>query len=50
MPKTLSIPTKNSGNTPERIAASLRTAILHHQLNSSQPWRQDQLAEQCGVS
>jgi DNA-binding transcriptional regulator YhcF (GntR family) len=50
MPKTLSIPTKNSGNTPERIAASLRTAILHGQLKSSQPLRQDQLAEQFGVS
>ena len=50
MPKTLSIQTKNPGNTPELIAASLRTAILQGRLKSNQPLRQDQIAEQFGVS
>ncbi|HSN23649.1 MAG TPA: GntR family transcriptional regulator [Methylomicrobium sp.] len=50
MPKTLSIQTKNPGNTPELIAASLRTAILQGRLKSNQPLRQDQIAEQLGVS
>ncbi|MBI5579048.1 MAG: GntR family transcriptional regulator [Deltaproteobacteria bacterium] len=50
MPKTLSIQTKNPGNTPELIAASLRTAILQGRLESNQPLRQDQIAELFGVS
>jgi DNA-binding GntR family transcriptional regulator len=50
MPTTFAAPARNPGNTPELIAASLRTAILQNQIKSNQPLRQDQLAEQFGVS
>lgn len=42
--------TKTPGNTPEAIASALRNAILHGRLRSNQPLRQDQIAEQFGVS
>jgi DNA-binding GntR family transcriptional regulator len=41
---------KSPGNTPEVIAAALRDAILQGRLRSNQPLRQDQIAEQFGVS
>jgi len=41
---------KNPGNTPELIASALRSAILQGRLKSNQPLRQDQIAEQFGVS
>jgi DNA-binding GntR family transcriptional regulator len=50
MSKTLPILIKNPGNTPELIASALRGAILKGRLKSSQPLRQDQIAEQFGVS
>ncbi len=42
--------TKSPGNTPEVIAAALRQAILQGRLSSGQPLKQDQIAEQLGVS
>lgn len=39
-----------STNTAERIAAQVRAAILHGELKSKQPLRQDELAAQFGVS
>lgn len=41
---------KNPGNTPELIASSLRSAILQGRFESNQPLRQDQIADQFGVS
>lgn len=41
---------KNPGNTPEVIASALRNDILHGRFKSNQPLRQDQIAEQFGVS
>jgi DNA-binding GntR family transcriptional regulator len=50
MAQTLSIMIRNPGNTPDLIAAALRGAILQGRLASNQPLRQDQIAEQFGVS
>ena len=50
MVNSLRNPIKNPGNTPELIASCLRSAILQGRLQSSQPLRQDQIAEQFGVS
>jgi DNA-binding GntR family transcriptional regulator len=50
MSKSLSILIKNPGNTPELIASAMRRAILQGRLKSNQPLRQDQIAEQFGVS
>lgn len=41
---------KSSNSTTELIAASLRTAILHGELKSKQPLRQDEIAANFGVS
>ena len=41
---------KNLGNTPEFIANALRNAILQGQYKANQPLRQDQIAEELGVS
>ena len=49
MSKSLPIQIKNPGNTPELIAAAMRSAILQGRLKSNQPLRQDQIAEQFGV-
>jgi DNA-binding GntR family transcriptional regulator len=46
----LSIFQKNLGNTPEYIAGSLRNAILQGRFKANQPLRQDQIAEELGVS
>jgi DNA-binding GntR family transcriptional regulator len=50
MDKLISLQPKSPGNTPEAIATALRNAILQGQLRSNQPLRQDQIAEQFGVS
>lgn len=50
MIKSLPTQIRNPGNTPELIASALRSAILLGQLKSNQPLRQDQIAEQFGVS
>ncbi len=50
MSNAVSIAIKNPGNTPELIASSLRSAILQGRFESNQPLRQDQIAEQFGVS
>jgi len=50
MSTTLPLPIKNPGNTPELIASALRNTILKGWLKSNQPLRQDQIAEQFGVS
>jgi DNA-binding GntR family transcriptional regulator len=50
MAKSIPISFKNPGNTPELIASALRHAVLHGRLKSNQPLRQDQIAEQFGVS
>lgn len=42
--------TKSPGNTPQVIADALRHAILQGRLTSGQPLKQDQIAEQMGVS
>ena len=41
---------KSLGNTPEFIANVLRNAILQGQYKAKQPLRQDQIAEELGVS
>jgi DNA-binding GntR family transcriptional regulator len=41
---------KSPGNTPEYIARALRSAILQGRYKANQPLRQDQLAEELGVS
>lgn len=46
----LSIYQNNPGNTPEFIANALRNAILQGQYTANQPLRQDQIAEELGVS
>ena len=46
----LSFYAKNPGNTPEYIADALRNAILQGRYQANQPLRQDQLAEELGVS
>jgi DNA-binding GntR family transcriptional regulator len=50
MSKSLPFWIKNPGNTPEFIASGLRSAILQGRFKSNQPLRQDQIAEQFGVS
>jgi DNA-binding GntR family transcriptional regulator len=50
MSKSFPILIKNPGNTPELIASAMRSAILQGRLKSNQPLRQDQIAEQFGVS
>jgi DNA-binding GntR family transcriptional regulator len=50
MTKSMPFLIKNPGNTPEVIASALRNDILHGRLKSNQPLRQDQIAEQFGVS
>jgi DNA-binding GntR family transcriptional regulator len=50
MTKIVTLQTKSPGNTPEVIASALRNAILQGHLKSNQPLRQDQVAEQLGVS
>ena len=46
----LSIFKHNPGNTPEFIANALRNAILQGRYKANQPLRQDQIAEELGVS
>ena len=41
---------KSPGNTPEYIAGALRYAILQGRYGANQPLRQDQIAEELGVS
>lgn len=41
---------KSPGNTPEYIADALRNAILQGRFKANQPLRQDQLADELGVS
>jgi DNA-binding GntR family transcriptional regulator len=50
MKRPLTVPIKNPGNTPSLIAAALRSAILQGRLKSGQQLKQDQIAEQFGVS
>jgi DNA-binding GntR family transcriptional regulator len=49
MNKTLYL-RENAGNTPGFIAAALRNAILQGRYDANQPLRQDQIAEELGVS
>lgn len=50
MTSRTSIWVKSPGNTPEMIANALRSAILQGRFRSSEPLRQDRIAEEFGTS
>ena len=50
MDKKTTIFQKSPGNTPEYIVSALRHAILQGRYEANQPLRQDQIAEELGVS
>ena len=50
MNSRLSVFQTHPGNTPEMVANALRNAILQGRYKANQPLRQDQIAEELGVS